>query len=217
VALQQLGETIGQEGATARKHLTTKLPFSKLQQLARRLERAASHLNDSGTLPHAGRRAWLSALDVLVHRRSASVRSAIDAAGGVYVPQRLHNVRIALKKLRYAWEIAAEAQNLRASASLGRLKAAQDLLGRLHDLEVLVDYGRQVQASSTPPNLTTWRNLRSLVHALEDDCRRLHARYMHDRPKLIAIADRLSGTERHVQSWRASSTKSAAGRAGTAS
>jgi hypothetical protein len=40
---------------------------------------------------------------------------------------------------------------------------------------------------------------------------------MHDRPKLIAIADRLGGTERHVQSRRATSTNSAARRAGTAS
>jgi hypothetical protein len=50
-----------------------------------------------------------------------------------------------------------------------------------------------------PPDLTAWRQLRSLVDALEDDCRKLLARYMHDRASLIAIAEReAASVSRHI-------------------
>ena len=39
----------------------------------------------------------------------AAARAALDDAGAVYLPERLHAVRIALKKLRYALEARAEA------------------------------------------------------------------------------------------------------------
>ena len=63
-------------------------------------------------------------------------------------------------------------------------------IGRLHDLEVLIDRTREVQASIAPPDLMALRQLGSLVRALEDDCRRLHARYVRDRARLNAIAHR---------------------------
>ena len=63
----------------------------------------------------------------------------------------------------------------------------QDVLGRLHDLQVLIDRARDVQASLTPPDITAWRELDRLVVALEEDCRRLHGRYMHDRDALAAL------------------------------
>jgi hypothetical protein len=65
------------------------------------------------------------------------------------------------------------------------LKTMQDVLGRLHDLEVLAERVRQMLAVS-PPDLTLWRQLGSLVHMLEDDCRQWHARYMHDRDRMSA-------------------------------
>lgn len=84
-------------------------------------------------------------------------------------------VRIALKKLRYAVEFLADVRGRRAMADVATLKSAQDVLGDLHDLEVLIEWTRDLQASLSPPNLKAWRQLGSLVDALEDDCRRLHA------------------------------------------
>ena len=96
-----------------------------------------------------------------------------------YLPERLHAVRISVKKLRYALEVASEARGAAPRAELALLKHSQDLLGRLHDLQVLIDRARQVQAALAPPNITTWRGLEALVDVLEDDCRRrLHARYI---------------------------------------
>ena len=43
-----------------------------------------------------------------VARRAASLKAAIDEAGAVYLPERLHAVRIAVKKLRYAVELEHE-------------------------------------------------------------------------------------------------------------
>jgi hypothetical protein len=37
------------------------------------------------------------------------------------------------------------------------LKRVQGLLGRMHDLQVLIERVREVQASLTPPSLAAWR------------------------------------------------------------
>ena len=69
----------------------------------------------------------------------------------LYLPERLHVVRIALKKLRYAREVGAEAvRRQHTKAELRSLKRSQDILGRLHDMQVLLDRVRQLQASLAP-------------------------------------------------------------------
>ena len=169
----------------ARKRLVTKLPARKLQRLASAFQRVMSPSDPRSMV----------ALDARLAHRATKVRTAIARAGALYAPQPLHDVRIALKKLRYAAELSLETGRPRSAADVGALKAAQDLLGRLHDCEVLVAWGRDAQASLFPPDVITWRELRSLVHAVEVDCRQMHARYMRDRAGLIAIADRLGARE----------------------
>jgi hypothetical protein len=61
----------------------------------------------------------------------------------------------------------------------------------MHDLQVLIERVRQVQASLAPPSVAIWRNLDATVASLEDECRLLHARYMRLRDKLVAAADTL--------------------------
>ena len=73
------------------------------------------------------------------------------------------------------------------------LRVAQNLLGRLHDLEVLIARVRDVQSQLSASHLMAWHQLRVLVRTLEGDCRRLHGRYMRDRTKLLAIAARIAG------------------------
>jgi CHAD domain-containing protein len=140
-------------------------------------------------------RAWWWALDARLARRAGRVRAAIEATGAVYVPERLHGVRLAAKKLRYAAELAADAPRHRITADIAVLKAAQDLLGRIHDFEMLLVRAREVQAT-LPPDLRAWRDLGSLIHVVECECRQLHARYMRDRTDLVAIANRMGASTR---------------------
>jgi CHAD domain-containing protein len=144
-------------------------------------------------------RVWRWAVDARVARRASPLRAAIDEAGGVYLPERLHTVRVAVKKLRYALELATELSAARPAAASGRgasdlrtLRRMQDVLGRMHHVQALIEHVRETQAQVLPPNLTVWREFDMLGRALDDDCRRLHARYMRMRSPVVAIVDKLS-------------------------
>jgi CHAD domain-containing protein len=127
----------------------------------------------------------------------------------MYLPERLHGVRIAVKKLRYAVELSAEVASDRAALDLRVLRRSQDLLGHMHDLQILIGEVRQTQASLTPPSVAVWRDLDTLVGTLEDDCRRLHARYMRLRDALGDLAGRRSAPH-HIST----NTRALARRAG---
>ena len=128
----------------------------------------------------------------MTHRASA-LKDALADAGALYLPDRLHAVRIAVKKLRYAREVLVEASGARTKGELRSLKRGQDILGRLHDMQMLLDRVRQLQASLTPPDVTMWRKLDTLTTALENDCRRLHARFMRQRDVVLTVCDRTAG------------------------
>jgi CHAD domain-containing protein len=201
-ALNLVAASVRRDRVAARDRLAVKLSVEKIHRLARRLKHAAkqSELDERGPQPSARRprQTWVWVLEARAARRAAGVRSAIEAAGTVYASERLHDVRLAVKKLRYTMELGAEAQSRRGRPDLSILTAIQDLLGRLHDLEVLIGRARQEQAALSPATLIAWRELDLLIEALEDDCRALHASYMDDRAKLIAIADRICNTNGHA-------------------
>src|SRR5207249_990507 len=107
----------------------------------------------------------------------------------------------ALERMRIATSKARDAARTRLfdhlplpelRSMLATLKRAQGVLGRMHDLQVLIDRARDVQASIAPPQIAVWGELDVLVVALDEDCRRLHARYMRSRDRLVALATALS-------------------------
>ena len=49
-----------------------------------------------------------------------------------------------------------------------------------------------------PPSVPRWRALDALVTALDNDCRRFHARYMRVRPDLQTVAARLARTQAEI-------------------
>jgi CHAD domain-containing protein len=125
--------------------------------------------------------------------RAKKLRVAIDRAGGIYLADRLHRVRIEAKKLRYALEIQRELTHSRATSRLNRLKHQQDLLGRIHDLEILIEHAREVQASLPASNRRAMAELDKLIRAVEDECREGHAAYMRGRTLLLKLCDAVSG------------------------
>ena len=106
----------------------------------------------------------------------------MTAAGHMYAPEQLHQVRIAAKKLRYAMELALDAGVKSASAPVRAVKRAQDTLGRLHDLQVLQSHVAAVQAQPSGRSLPDG-GLDVISRALEDECRHLHAALRRGDPE----------------------------------
>ena len=192
-ALARIAAGLGEDRRRARERLLAKVPIGELRRVAAKLEKVGRGLETAERDRGAAQRSWRWAIDARVARRASRLAAAMSDAGAVYLAERLHVVRLAVKKLRYALELATDAAYVKAIADLRQLRRVQDVLGRLHDLQVLIDRARDVQASLTPPDITAWRQLDGLVVALEEDCRRLHGRYMHNRDTLLTLCARLSG------------------------
>ena len=102
----------------------------------------------------------------------------------MYAPERLHAVRIAAKKLRYGLELAADSGIRQAAPHVRTIKRAQDMLGRLHDLQVLQTHVAAVQAEPHPAAHRPRAALEELARHIEDQCRHLHGRYVASLPAL---------------------------------
>jgi CHAD domain-containing protein len=189
--LKRVADAVQVTRAKARERLAGKVSQTDLQRVERKLDQAVKAL-ERAEKAKPSPRAWRWAIDARIARRASAVQRAIDQAGAVYLPERLHTVRIALKKLRYSVETSAEAAGSKGNADLRQLRKTQELLGRMHDLQVLIGYVRREQASLAPPDVAMWRDLDALVASLENDCRRLHARYVRDRLVLRAMCERLA-------------------------
>jgi CHAD domain-containing protein len=186
--LARLAAAIAEARARARDRLGNKLPTGELRRIANKLGKVAGDLRDH----KKSSRGWRWAVEARLTRRATVLKHAMIEAGALYLPERLHAVRIALKKFRYALEVAVEAAGTRSPNDLRTLKRGQDILGRLHDVQILIDRARQIQASVDPPDLTLWRNIDVLTMALENDCRRLHARFMRHQAAVRAVCDRVN-------------------------
>jgi CHAD domain-containing protein len=192
-ALGRMAVAVSQERDAARERLPHRMPVDNMRRTARKLDRIVDGLRESeqSTGRASAAESWRWAVDARAAVRASRLGLAITQAGSVYLPERLHAVRIALKKLRYSVELATAAVGRKPGAELRMLKRAQDALGRLHDLQVLIEHVRQVQASLEPPSVAVWHALDALMIALENECRLLHARYMRQRARLQSIASSL--------------------------
>ena len=117
--------------------------------------------------------------------RSRSAIDAIDHATGVYFPRRSHAARIAIKKLRYAMEIAQATRVADRGRAIRELKKGQDVLGDLHDRQTLIDQlgkdtllGHQAGAD---------RDAEAVKQVLEAECHELHSQYLARRTALLAV------------------------------
>jgi CHAD domain-containing protein len=193
-AIAKLRQVVREERQRMHTEMCTRVGRVNIEKLRRRASSAAAKgTKSSGRNPERVAEAQLRAA-----RRALRLREAIDNAAGLYLPDRLHTVRVAVKRLRYAMEVSRELSGSRATARVRTLKEAQDLLGSMHDHEVLIARVRGVQGSKAP-NLRLSADLDRLVRGLETECRQIHGQYMTLRKKLLTIADAtaapLSGRE----------------------
>jgi CHAD domain-containing protein len=184
-----------------RSRLKTDKTVLDFKKLLKKLERVAH----AGDAPGSAQRAALAATLV---RRAKVLKKALDLAGPLYVPERIHGIRISAKKLRYALEMALETGHAGAGPLLKVLKREQDRLGRLHDLESLLKHVRAVE--SLPRVGSLLAELNAYADTLERDCRRLHAEFVAERGTLFDAVNDVRReivpalTIRHVRLARAS-------------
>src|SRR5689334_3405838 len=136
-ALQLISAEVAAERRAFFDTLTDAGFNADLRRVSRKLEQALERLPSDGDDPD-DTRAVRWAIEARLARRAEMLKEAIDRAGNVYLVERLHVVRIALKKLRYGVEVAQEVAGERRNPDLQLLKREQELLGRLHDLQMLI-------------------------------------------------------------------------------
>jgi CHAD domain-containing protein len=200
--LARLATAVAEERVRARERLFAKLPTGELRRIASKLSKVADDLHDR----RKPSRGWQWAIEARLTHRATVLKHAMIEAGALYLPERLHAVRIAVKKLRYALEVSVDATGVPAASDLRALKRGQDVLGRLHDLQILIERLRHMQASIEPPDVTKWRNIDGLMAFLENDCRRLHARFMRHQPAVRAVCDRVNRLKGAASARRAAAS-----------
>ena len=191
-AVHCLEQSIRDERRRVHRHLVKAVERCNFEKLGKKAMTAARKHDDAIASEGAGGRArQLAEARLRAAARAERLLEAIDNAAVIYLPDRLHQVRIAVKKLRYSLEVLSELSGSRATARILTLKAAQDLLGRMHDFEVLIARTRALQGSGRATNLQLSADLDQLVRQLETECRRLHGAYIARRQKLIGICERV--------------------------
>ena len=79
---------------------------------------------------------------------------------------------------------------LPTAALVSSLRATQDLLGELHDLDVLRGHAARARRE-VPPDTIVDRDLAAMVADIDAGVRQLHARYLRAAPGLVRLTDRL--------------------------
>jgi CHAD domain-containing protein len=161
--------------------------FEKLdvERMVRTLARTSTHSGLAGWRLHS-RITWQGALRATLDTRGRACVEAVRHATGVYFPNRVHRARIAIKKLRYALEIAEDTGHHRGNDALADLKRTQDVLGELHDRQALLDEFAALDPAQQPPGSAD--QLRLVAQVVAAEIRALHAAYLTQRGRIVEIA-----------------------------
>jgi CHAD domain-containing protein len=186
-AIEEVRAHVMAERDRRRTVMLERLERVNIDKLGRRLSTVAEALQRTDS------EAWRDVLSSRLLKRSRRLAEAVGEAGQMYAPERLHEVRIAAKKLRYALELAADSKIDGAAALLRPMKRVQDLLGRLHDLQVLQSHVAEVQAGPGASRPGMHAALEAVARQLEDECRHLHGRYLMTVSSLGELCGRVAG------------------------
>jgi len=186
-ALQIVRREIASQRQAFCEALKEDAPVPDLKKLLKKLERIAEGKPEKKGSKTAGKfeAEWRARLAARLLRRAKRLGAALEDAGPLYAPVRLHDVRISTKKLRYALEIARDAGVSAATQPLKFLKRHQDRLGHLHDLQTLLKHVRQTETSpATSPGLN---DLAAYADSVDRECRQIHAVFVEHRGELAAV------------------------------
>jgi CHAD domain-containing protein len=181
-AVEDVRARVLREREGRRELMLRRLERVDTDKLGRRLQSVGAALQQAPAEP------WRKTLATRLLARSRRLTRAMDEAGHMYAPDRLHAVRISAKKLRYTLELAADSGVRQAAPHLRTLKRVQEMLGKLHDLQVLETHVAAVQAESRSSRAPARGALEDLARHIEDQCRRLHGRYIAAAPAVRGAA-----------------------------
>jgi CHAD domain-containing protein len=190
--------------------LDTALETIRVRLMERRLRRRARLLREIDGLDIAGILARVRSLSTHTWSKSADrqppldrpeirrrmatrairLGRSVDRAGALYAPEALHDVRIAVKKLRYSLELGRAARIVGAARAATRLRRFQDLLGEWHDWQMPSVHASRVQGA-TPVDHEHLADFTALAARVEDRCRELHGEFMSARPTLTALVEEI--------------------------
>jgi CHAD domain-containing protein len=182
-AIEEVRAHVIAERDHRRRVMLDRLDHVNVDKLGRRLSSVAEALQASDS------EKWRDVLAARLLKRSQRLGAVVDQAGQMYVPERLHEVRIAAKKLRYGLELAADGGIKPAAPLLRPIKRTQDLLGRLHDLQVLQSHVAAVQTGPAAGRPGMHTGLDALGRHIEDECRHLHGRYLMTAGTIRQVCD----------------------------
>ena len=184
VTIERVRAHVLAERERRRQKMLTRLERLDLRTAAARVERVA-RASPPRVISYGA-----DALSRRVRARALTLGHAVEGAGTLYDPERLHAVRIAVKKLRYSLEVVDATELLAVSNDLRLLKRAQAGLGLMHDYQVLLEHVFAVK-DATAPGASGAGGLKLLATAYDRECRRLHAGYLKVAPGLADVANRL--------------------------
>jgi CHAD domain-containing protein len=127
---------------------------------------------------------WRSTLRARIADRASTAAEAVRHASGVYFPNRSHRARIAIKKLRYAVEVARDTGMWRPRRMVKDLRRIQATLGAIHDAQVLIEALDDLVGQGSDPAA-----IAAIRHTLDGDIVRRHAEYMRQRDRVFAISE----------------------------
>jgi len=167
-----------------RDEMLAGLAEATLARLWRRVDALPALVTDEAL----ARPEWRMVLARRLRKRADVLAREIERTGVLYDAHALHAVRIATKKLRYAVELAGEVRLGATAAALRSLKRQQELLGDVHDLEVLMGFADHAVAE-----IPTRVRVARLVGEWQRECRELHARYLRSRAAVVRVAEYAGG------------------------
>jgi CHAD domain-containing protein len=190
-AIEMVRRDVASRRQALRDELAKHAPVGDLKKLLKKLERVGKREEGKGkkSRKHGAdakfEARWRGVLATRLMQRAKGMAAALENAGPVYAPERLHEVRISTKKLRYALEIAREAGVTAALPLVRILKRHQERLGKLHDLQMLL---RRVRHTETSPLVGSRVNdLAAYADSIDRECRRLHAGFVEHRTELVSV------------------------------
>ena len=161
------------------KSSSTSAPVSDVKKLLRKLERVDGKENSDKRESR-----WRSVLATRLMRRAKALGAALEEAGPLYAPERIHGVRIRARSFGTRSK-SRRNRALPASALIRVLKRHQDRLGRLHDFQTLLKHVRETEGS--PDAGSRVNDLTAYAESLDQECRRFHADFVEHRDELANV------------------------------